>query len=120
MNELQTDTYKNYSKYVNKYIDTQEHTGNPVYDISIDYETISQMTESIANLISDDYDFVQEIMLNKNDYSNGGNIIYDIFNSFIRTLLLTELFLNRRINYNINYDNIPPEEYAPSFSKKIV
>lgn len=106
MKLLQTSTANNCVKYVDEYLDEQEHIGNPVSDISIDRETISEMTDRITDRLRRDYDYVDEIVLNRESNTDNGNNMYDILNSFIRTLLLTELFLNRRTNYDINYGNL--------------
>lgn len=105
-NNLNTDTSRIYMKYINSFLDTQEHSGNAVFDISIDRETASQLAERVEDLLKADFDYVNEILLNSSDTINGGDRIYDIFNSLLSTLLLTELFMNRRPCYDINTANI--------------
>lgn len=102
MSELQTNMTKDFQKYVNIVLDTQENIGNPTKDISIDRESSAQLSARVLDLLKADYDFVEEIFLNQNDFINGGDLIFAMLMSFLNALVLQELFVNRRPYYEIN------------------
>lgn len=102
MSELQTNMTKDFQKYVNIVLDTQENIGNPTKDISIDRESSAQLSARVLDLLKADYDFIEEIFLNQNDFINGGDLIFAMLMSFLNALVLQELFVNRRPYYEIN------------------
>lgn len=102
MQLLYTNIAKALLPYVKKVLDEYEYDGSFVYDKYIDKESIAHMVDRIVEYAKT-MDYVENIVLEDNTIQWDK---LDLLRTDIQSLLLNELFINRRPNYKLKEDTM--------------
>lgn len=102
MHILYRDINKAIYNVVNEVLDEYSYNGSPMYEEYIDRETVAQLTDQVMERMNKNFDDVQEIMLDENNYMSEYRTEWNsqtLLEALIEAILLTEIFTVRRPNY---------------------
>ncbi len=102
MHILYRDINKAIYNVVNEVLDEYSYNASPMYEEYIDRETVAQLTNQVMERMNKNFDDVQEIMLDENNYMSEYRTEWNsqtLLEALIEAILLTEIFTVRRPNY---------------------